>query len=195
MEKINSKRKVFIIDPSYIVVAGLQSILAESTKLIVCETSTDIYKAIDRLIIVKPDIVLVNPLFLDLNRKLYSKGLYEDALYCSIGYSSNPFYCGNFEMSDTPSKILRILESLRNTTESVEQTLKGEELSQREKEILVAVAKGLHNKEIASIFNISIHTVISHRKNISKKTGIKSVSGFVVYALLNNLIDESEIHD
>lgn len=195
MEKINSKRKVFIIDPSYIVVAGLQSIITESTKLAVCETSTDIYKAMERLIVVKPDIVILNPLFLDLNRKLYSKGLYEDALYCSIGYSSNPFYCGNFEMSDTPSKILRILESLRNTTESVEQTLKGEELSQREKEILIAVAKGMHNKEIASTFNISIHTVISHRKNISKKTGIKSVSGFVVYALLNNLIDESEIHD
>ena len=169
MERINSKKKVFIIDPSYIVVAGLQSIITESTKLAVCETSTDIYKAMERLIVVKPDIVIVNPLFLDLNRKLYSKGLYEDALYCSIGYSSNPFYSGNFEMSDTPSKILRILESLRNTTESVEQTLKGEELSQREKEILVAVAKGLHNKEIASIFNISIHTVISHRKNISKK--------------------------
>ena len=131
MERINSKKKVFIIDPSYIVVAGLQSIITESTKLAVCETSTDIYKAMERLIVVKPDIVIVNPLFLDLNRKLYSKGLYEDALYCSIGYSSNPFYSGNFEMSDTPSKILRILESLRNTTESVEQTLKGEELSQR----------------------------------------------------------------
>ena len=195
MEKFNLKKKVYIIDPSYIVVLGLQSIVAESNKLVVCETSTDIYKAIDRLIIVKPDIVLVNPLFLDFNRKLYSKGLYEDALYCSIGYSSNLFYSGNFEMSDPPSKILRILESLRNTAENAEQILKGEELSQREKEILVSVAKGMHNKEIASTFNISIHTVISHRKNISKKTGIKSVSGFVVYALLNNLVDESEIQD
>ena len=195
MEKVNLKKKVYIIDPSYIVVLGLQSIVAESNKLVVCETSTDIYKAIDRLIIVKPDIVLVNPLFLDFNRKLYSNVLYEDALYCSIGYSSNLFYSGNFEMSDPPSKILRILESLRNTAENAEQILKGEELSQREKEILVSVAKGMHNKEIASTFNISIHTVISHRKNISKKTGIKSVSGFVVYALLNNLVDESEIQD
>lgn len=63
MERINSKKKVFIIDPSYIVVAGLQSIITESTKLAVCETSTDIYKAMERLIVVKPDIVLVNPLF------------------------------------------------------------------------------------------------------------------------------------
>jgi len=194
-EKVNSKRRVFIIDPSHIVVLGLQSIIADSARLTVCETGTDIYKSMERLFVVKPDIVLINPLFMDLNKKLYSKGLYEGALYCSIGYSSNPFYNGNFEITDTPSKILRIVESLNLSEEQSETAGKGEELSQREKEILVAVAKGMHNKEIASEFNISIHTVISHRKNISKKTGIKSVSGFVVYALLNNLVDESEIQE
>ena len=66
----------------------------------------------------------------------------------------------------------------------------GEEaLSAREKEILVAVARGLLNKEIADQYNISIHTVITHRKNITRKTGIKTVAGLTVYALLNNLID------
>ena len=65
----------------------------------------------------------------------------------------------------------------------------GEELSAREKEILVSVAKGKLNKEIADEYNISIYTVISHRKNITRKTGIKTVSGLTVYALLNNLID------
>ena len=64
-----------------------------------------------------------------------------------------------------------------------------EELSDREKEILVSVAKGLLNKEIADQYNISIHTVISHRKNITRKTGIKTVAGLTVYALLNGLID------
>ena len=65
----------------------------------------------------------------------------------------------------------------------------GEELSEREKEILVSVAKGMLNKEIADQYNISIHTVISHRKNITRKTGIKTVAGLTVYALLNNLIE------
>ncbi len=64
-----------------------------------------------------------------------------------------------------------------------------EELSEREKEILVSVAKGMLNKEIADQYNISIHTVISHRKNITRKTGIKTVAGLTVYALLNDLID------
>ncbi|MBR4212746.1 MAG: helix-turn-helix transcriptional regulator [Bacteroidales bacterium] len=63
------------------------------------------------------------------------------------------------------------------------------ELSAREKEILVCVAKGLLNKEIADELNISIHTVITHRKNITHKTGIKTVAGLTVYALINGLLD------
>ncbi len=62
-------------------------------------------------------------------------------------------------------------------------------LTSREKEILVCVAKGMLNKEIADELNISIHTVITHRKNITQKTGIKTVAGLTVYALLNNLLE------
>ena len=69
----------------------------------------------------------------------------------------------------------------------------GYDLSVREKEILVCVAKGMLNKEIADFYNISIHTVITHRKNITRKTGIKTVAGLTVYALLNNLIDPASI--
>ena len=68
-----------------------------------------------------------------------------------------------------------------------------EELSSREKEILVCVAQGMLNKEIADKFSISIYTVISHRRNITRKTGIKTVAGLTVYALLNNLIDMNTI--
>ena len=68
-----------------------------------------------------------------------------------------------------------------------------EELSDREKEILMCVAKGMQNKEIADTCNISVSTVITHRKNITRKTGIKSVAGLTVYALLNRLINTSNI--
>jgi len=66
-------------------------------------------------------------------------------------------------------------------------------LSDREKEILVSVAEGLLNKEIADKHKISINTVITHRKNITRKTGIKTVAGLTVYAILNNLIDINSI--
>lgn len=63
------------------------------------------------------------------------------------------------------------------------------ELTHREKEILRQVAMGYSNKEIAEGLHISIHTVITHRKNITGKLGIKSISGLTVYAIINRLID------
>ena len=68
------------------------------------------------------------------------------------------------------------------------KTLADSTLSEREKEVLVCVAKGMINKEIADFLNISVHTVVSHRKNISQKTGIKTIAGLTTYALLNNLL-------
>ncbi len=65
------------------------------------------------------------------------------------------------------------------------------QLSEREKEVLKLVARGYANKEIAARLFISVHTVISHRKNITEKLGIKSISGLTVYAILNKLIDTS----
>lgn len=63
------------------------------------------------------------------------------------------------------------------------------ELTEREIDVLKEVALGKTNKDIAEELFISFHTVISHRKNITEKLGIKSISGLTVYAILNNLID------
>ncbi len=64
-----------------------------------------------------------------------------------------------------------------------------EELSEREKEVLIEVVNGLSNKEIADKLFISIHTVISHRKNISRKLNIHSPAGLTIYAIVNKLVD------
>ncbi|HOW38978.1 MAG TPA: helix-turn-helix transcriptional regulator [Bacteroidales bacterium] len=61
-------------------------------------------------------------------------------------------------------------------------------LSERETEVLRALSEGLSNKEIADRLNISIHTVISHRKSLTQKTGIKSQSGLTIFAISNNII-------
>ena len=60
------------------------------------------------------------------------------------------------------------------------------DLSDREREVLVLVAQGLSSKEIAAKLNIAVNTVNTHRKSITKKTGIKSVAGLAVYAMLKN---------
>lgn len=67
------------------------------------------------------------------------------------------------------------------------------ELTPREKTIIRQVALGLTNKQIAGQLFLSTHTVITHRKNISAKLGIKSVSGLTIYAIVNNIITIEEV--
>ena len=66
-------------------------------------------------------------------------------------------------------------------------------LSQREKEIIICIAKGLSNKEISDVLNISINTVMTHRRNISSKLQIHSIAGITIYAIANGLVQMSEI--
>lgn len=66
-------------------------------------------------------------------------------------------------------------------------------LSSREREIVVGVVKGYTNKEIADELCLSIHTVITHRRNISKKLEIHSPAGLTVYAIVNKLVDIKEL--
>ena len=64
-----------------------------------------------------------------------------------------------------------------------------EELSEREKDVLIQLVRGLSNKEIADVLCISTHTVISHRKNITRKLNIHSTAGLTIYAIVNKLVD------
>lgn len=66
-------------------------------------------------------------------------------------------------------------------------------LSQRELDVLRLVASGFLNKEIADKLNISLNTVLSHRKNITSKLGIKTVSGLIFYCITHGYISADEI--
>ena len=79
-----------------------------------------------------------------------------------------------------------------NTSDSDEEE-EASELSQREKEIVACIVKGMPNKEIAEHLFISIHTVITHRKNIARKLQIHSPTLLTVYAIVNKLVDVSEV--
>lgn len=67
-------------------------------------------------------------------------------------------------------------------------------LSEREKEIVVCVAKGLSNKEIADALFLSVNTVTTHRRNIAKKLRIHSPAGITIYAIVNKLIALEDVN-
>lgn len=68
-----------------------------------------------------------------------------------------------------------------------------EVLSDREKDIVVCVAKGMNNKEIADYLFLSVHTVTTHRRNISNKLQIHTTAGLIIYAIANKLVNIEDI--
>ena len=78
--------------------------------------------------------------------------------------------------------------------ESDEMMTKEDQLSEREKEIVVCVAKGLSNKEIADKLCLSVNTVTTHRRNIARKLQIHSPAGITIYAIVNKLVTIGEVN-
>ncbi len=93
------------------------------------------------------------------------------------------------EMMELVFDILQLSRDLEKHAMIEELLLQPQEdysLSERETEVLELVAQGLSSKEIAVRLNIAVNTVNTHRKSITRKTGIKSVAGLAVYAMLKN---------
>ena len=82
---------------------------------------------------------------------------------------------------------------VQDAVEKEESLSRQDDLSQREKEIICCVVKGMSNKEIAENLFISVHTVITHRRNIARKLQIHSPTLLTVYAIVNKLVDISEV--
>ena len=98
-----------------------------------------------------------------------------------------------FPVHAPKSKIFDLLNPYLQHNNGTSKNRTSSTLTEREIDVLKLVAFGKTNKEIADELFISFHTVISHRKNITEKLGIKSISGLTVYAILNNLIDTTSI--
>ena len=84
----------------------------------------------------------------------------------------------------------------RNITDMVFKAGTGqnsEALSDREKDVIIALVQGMANKVIADHLCISVNTVITHRRNIARKLQIHSPAGLTIYAIVNGLVDISSV--
>ena len=147
----------------------------------------------------KPDVLIINPSFwgyYDIS-KLKGETQHQNVhclalLYSTMDESLLRNYDDTISIYDSVDQLKNKLDKLFTTSvdESLEET---SNLSQREKEIVVCVVKGLTNKEIATDLFLSAHTVISHRRNIAKKLEIHSTAGLTIYAIVNKLVELDEI--
>ena len=196
-----NRKNVVLIVPSVLVARGFDSVFSELGEFRVSGVLSDLGNVAEaRLKLSGADVIVVDPVVFEYTTRANVRSVisqYSDAAVVSlqtINMSDEVLkqYDETVNIYDAPPVIIRKLRSaISSRSEAPKQ--EGEELSAREKEILVCVAKGMLNKEIADYYNISIYTVITHRKNITRKTGIRTVAGLTVYALLNNLIDYSSI--
>ncbi|MBQ9435267.1 MAG: response regulator transcription factor [Bacteroidales bacterium] len=192
--------KILLAEPSDVIAAGFQELLGADSPFVICGCCSSAEGLKEAVVRYRPALLLINPSLLgdsavtelssltDVNPHIVFVAL----VYQYFSASMLRPYAAVVDICDSKMQIENKLKQvLKNQDPS--ETGEGYELTQREKDVLVLVAKGLMNKEIADKLNLSVHTVITHRKNITHKTDIKSVAGLTVYALLNNLIDKDEV--
>ncbi len=188
--------KVLIGELSFIISAGYISLLKSFTEIDDVKLVVDSNELCSEIDDYKPDIVIVNTNFLN---KEQAKKMHEvKKASCQVVHTFNTVLPEDAPMSqmsiyDSRSVLINKIEACLEAIKKSKDNNDAEELSERERIILQYVALGHTNKEIAEKAYISTHTVISHRKNITRKLGIKTVSGLTVYAILNNIIKMDDI--
>lgn len=145
----------------------------------------------------QPDILIVNPAMLSvLSLQQIRKDSAEQDIKCialqtSLADASvTRSFDEVFSIYDSGEQIGDKLTRLMGRGETDKRH---ESLSQREKEVIVCVVKGMTNKQIADKLCLSAHTVVTHRRNISAKLDIHSTAGLTIYAIVNKLVELDEI--
>lgn len=191
----NYTYKIIVICNSDIILKGLAEILngCNSDEVILLHQITELidYPHLSGyiLLIVPFNMLEKNEGFL---KRMFSSAKEIKYLFMS-NEENNETSRSSININDNHPLIVSKVNEFLNTFGAKNEERAINELTKREIDVLLLVSKGLANKEVADKLSISIHTVISHRKNISEKTGIKSASGLTMYAVLKKIIDIDEI--
>lgn len=189
-----SKTSFIIFEKSYLIRKGISSLIEKipNTQIIhQFDSEEDIYK----LEGFDADFFIVNPGLLNEHVQKVMNKVASNTQFISIAAKSFLLtkeidWSDSIYLEDSQNSILKKLNTLIGNRESNKVSSElPEEISKREADILKNIALGYSNKEIADKLFISTHTVVTHRKNITRKLGIKTVPGLTIYAILNKIID------
>ena len=196
--KYQDKILIAVAESSVIVRSGLVSVLKRLPDMeveVVEVTSKDGIRHCMEMH--TPQILIVNPQLegwfeVDAFRQCYKQDVKLVSLLCSMVDSSQlKGYDERVTLFDDMASLEKKITELLNIADEEEPDQ--DALSQREKEIVGCIVRGMTNKEIAEKLFISVHTVMTHRKNITRKLQIHSAAGLTIYAIVNKLVELSEV--
>lgn len=195
--------KIAIAEPAELIRIGLETILKRFSGFqiqLVELAPGSAWK--DSLRLHHPDMLIVNPIipgYQDLQQIKEETGC--GTMKCialvaaPIEVTQLQHYDEQIHVYDSSQTIRHKLESFfhEEEDEADKENEDENQLSSREKEIVICVVKGMTNREIADRLFLSTHTVVTHRRNITRKLQIHSPSGLTVYAIVNKLVTLNEI--
>lgn len=190
----NSQLHIVLAEPSPIVQTGIVELLAKSglsIKWYEADSLAEVQRFIKmeaiNLVIINPQLVVNLEKTLQLIRSEDEDVRWIAMVYAMFDTSLLAMFDATLHLSDSPETIT---SQLRRSADDDKQEESGsrQPLSDREIDVLKLLVTGFSNKEIADKLAISTYTVISHRKNITQKTGIKSVSGLTIFAVVKGII-------
>lgn len=195
--------KIVIAEPSAIVRSGLETILKRLPGGLRIQFSqvTTIESLTEDLRTHLPDILIINPTipgYFSIPHLKEMTGCPNmkclALVYAPVDHFLLRYYDDQINILDSTDEISLKLERLHDKLEEEADGDEQQTLSVREKEIVVCVVKGMTNREIADHLFLSTHTVITHRRNIARKLQVHSASALTVYAIVNKLVELSDIN-
>lgn len=193
-------RHVLIVEPSDIIRTGLAAILEDEDFSV--QSLTDAADLLQRLSVLQPDVLLVNPTLLAAPARMTLAALQQARPQMTVAALVYQYvepqllqaFKWHLDIRMPRNHAVQLLRDCCAAASSEVDEGESYELSDRESEVLVLVAQGSSSKEIADELSISVHTVNTHRKNITRKTGIKSVAGLAVYAMLHGMVNNEIVN-
>jgi DNA-binding NarL/FixJ family response regulator len=188
---------ILIIEQSFIIREGIKTLLSQMNQPFSMEEVDEFVIDLPKLLRkTKPNLVLINPKYIGtdivLPRTNNSKIIFAAILQGEIEPNIKSKFECCLQIDADKQTLSKQFEEMIEKGAGKKKIQQNSTLSEREISILKLVALGLTNNDIGEKLYISTHTVMTHRKNITRKLGIKTVSGLTVFAILNNIIKAEE---
>ena len=179
---------IALLTPSDIIKSGISSILKSIPDIhvnILYWTENDIQNGIPAK---KPSLIIADSLLLNGDSITSIRNIAPETRIITMSTGQLP---------QAIAKNYDAIISIYDNTESISSTIKQclitdenetKELTPREKDVVIGIVKGLSNKEMALKMNVSVNTVMTHRRNIASKLQIHSAAGLTIYAIVSKLV-------